>query len=246
MAVFYEPETKMATNMKIVGQSDVDKAAYRYYGHLDVWAKGGFRKYQARAAIKKLEKISEVGGEATFRVELVDGIAFTATARTIVFSQLAGEHKLGPQPGDFPVIPGSKPPLSDRGEAIKTLTGFLLICGFIYWMVSGPSSNKQVPTPVTAPPAYTKVSESEAQVMTKVLCEDRMKSGLKSPSSADFETWSQAKFDGKSSATLSSYVDAQNGFGARIRTRFVCKARYTGGDHSQLENWKIVDFVVFQ
>lgn len=83
--------------------------------------------------------------------------------------------------------------------------------------------------------------------MAVTLCKDHVKNTLRSPSTADFPFFNQAIYDGKRRATLASYVDAQNGFGATIRTNFVCVVEYNGGGSpSEFGSWKIVDFAVLQ
>jgi hypothetical protein len=119
---------------------------------------------------------------------------------------------------------------------------FVISAGILYFNIEAVD-----PPPTPQPTAEKNVlTESTAQVMAKTLCEMRVKDSLKSPSTADFPFFSQATFDGNRQATLSSYVDAQNGFGAMIRTNFVCTVEYSGGDIGAFESWKIVDFIVLQ
>lgn len=65
----------------------------------------------------------------------------------------------------------------------------------------------------------------------KTICELAIKRQLKSPSSADFVWTSMPTKVGSGTYQWSSYVDAQNSFGATVRTSFYCEAECTG--HSE-------------
>lgn len=71
-------------------------------------------------------------------------------------------------------------------------------------------------------------------------CRDAVKLRLKAPASADFP--------GAGSATIthtgknwfvSSYVDAQNGFGAQIRSEWTCTATHTGSNNFRINSVNI-------
>ena len=227
----------MTAHIKVKDSPNVKLAALSSGGCLDVWTKEGYRRYQARAAIKKLEKQSASPNEVTFKIEMVDGLTFTGVSHLSVFSHLERDYRQGPQPGDFVIVPGAKPPSKRAEWAVLLLIGAVIV-----WCFTGGETK----TPSPAPSQNQVLSESTAQVMAKTICEMRVKDTLKAPSTADFPFFSQATFDGSRRATLSSYVDAQNGFGAMIRTSFVCTVEYGGGDTGARESWKIVDFVVLQ
>jgi hypothetical protein len=78
-------------------------------------------------------------------------------------------------------------------------------------------------------------SESEAWTMAKQFIKDR----LKSPATADFgDQYSSDTVTrvGKDEFTVKGWVDAQNGFGAKVRTDFTLRLKHTGGDR-----WRLVD-----
>jgi len=56
-------------------------------------------------------------------------------------------------------------------------------------------------------------------------CQDRVREALKAPSTASFPSESEANVRDKGSgiAIVISHVDAQNAFGARLRTRWLCE-----------------------
>lgn len=61
---------------------------------------------------------------------------------------------------------------------------------------------------------------------------------LKAPSTADFQNCYQAAVAYRSDSmfTVQSYVDAQNAFGAPLRTKYTCIMKYKGGNDWQLLN----------
>ena len=81
--------------------------------------------------------------------------------------------------------------------------------------------------------------------MSITLCEMRARDTLKAPRSAKFPWVKKASFDG-SLAILNSYVDAQNSFGALIRTNYICTLRYKGGAATDSESWNIEEFMILE
>lgn len=80
------------------------------------------------------------------------------------------------------------------------------------------------------------------------MCDDFMKQSLKAPSTAEFagpfdgvQAKSLSYVNGVHTYELNSYVDAQNSFGAKIRTRFYCKVSNVSGTTS----WSLVDLQTF-
>lgn len=76
--------------------------------------------------------------------------------------------------------------------------------------------------------------EIGAFVMSQSFVEKR----LKAPSTADFCSYSDATVTdlGGGRFRVSAYVDAQNSFGAKIRTRYTCVLKSTDGDTWTLES----------
>ena len=71
-------------------------------------------------------------------------------------------------------------------------------------------------------------------------CKQNVTARLKSASTARFETVPDVRHNpGSAEAFIISHVDAQNSFGAMIRTRFICKLKKAG------EAW-IIEAVVFE
>jgi len=80
-------------------------------------------------------------------------------------------------------------------------------------------------------------STSGASVMSEQFVLEK----LKSPGSAKFASIFDQKIDdlGEGRYKVTSYVDSQNGFGALVRTNYVCTLKYVGNDKWQLENLDI-------
>jgi len=82
--------------------------------------------------------------------------------------------------------------------------------------------------------------EEDNSSMASVMIEDFVKARLKSPSTADFQgVWSGRKITKNGTEyTTRSYVDSQNGFGAMLRTNFVCTVKQISKDEWQLVAFK--------
>lgn len=82
----------------------------------------------------------------------------------------------------------------------------------------------------------------EMKTEAYVMAQNFMKKNLKSPSTADFP-FSEYKFEylGDSKMKVISYVDAQNGFGAQIRTYYEATMKFNGGDWADINNWTLIN-----
>jgi hypothetical protein len=77
--------------------------------------------------------------------------------------------------------------------------------------------------------------------MAGIQCEEFVKNRLKAPSTADFPFLDRTVIpEGANTYIVRSYVDAQNGFGAMIRSDFRCEIRYNGGEDADITNWTLV------
>jgi hypothetical protein len=99
-----------------------------------------------------------------------------------------------------------------------------------------PASPAKTPKPKKG---YTP-TEKDARIIAATLCEMRVKDGLRAPRTAKFPWAKEVSFNGKT-ATLVSYVDAENGFGAMIRTHYVCTIEYVGGKPMDTSSWRLTD-----
>ena len=75
-----------------------------------------------------------------------------------------------------------------------------------------------------------------------IVCEQHVKSRLRSPGSADFPFFGGSEHTtsaGNGRYVVRSYVDAQNAFGGLLRTTFSCTVQWRPGD-----NWQLVDLQI--
>jgi len=84
-----------------------------------------------------------------------------------------------------------------------------------------------------------------SKIMAFVMCERFVKEKLKSPATAEFAPYREqgvsANRGGRTGAySVSSYVDAQNDFGAMVRTRFRCDVHYD----SVADRWYLDDLQI--
>lgn len=77
------------------------------------------------------------------------------------------------------------------------------------------------------------VSDDQS-TMAEIMCEEFIEKRLKAPATADYTDPETSK-DG-ATYTVAGAVDSENGFGAKIRTRYVCVVRSDGDDM-----WTLVD-----
>lgn len=78
-----------------------------------------------------------------------------------------------------------------------------------------------------------------------VYCRRYVERSLKAPSTADFP-WSPDRTFILPDQTyvVKSYVDAQNGFGAMIRSQWHCKIKFMGGETMNVDNWQLKELEI--
>lgn len=81
-------------------------------------------------------------------------------------------------------------------------------------------------------------SYSHDKYDAQVLAEKEVKNRLKSPSSADF-CWSPTVSRSGNTWTVSGYVDAQNSFGATVRSNYTVKITFTSKDYYRVDSCSI-------
>lgn len=82
-----------------------------------------------------------------------------------------------------------------------------------------------------------KPTSGPTKIDAALICEQFVENQLKAPSTAKFQNSYDAKVSvSNGEYTVTSYVDSQNGFGAMIRTTYVCTVTYLGSD-----KWHLVD-----
>jgi len=86
-------------------------------------------------------------------------------------------------------------------------------------------------------------SEKPSKIDAFFTCKEYVKNNLKAPATADFQSYYDAyvKKAGQNKYEILSYVDAQNSFGAKLRTRYICDIKYVGNDEWELEKLSFIN-----
>jgi hypothetical protein len=117
----------------------------------------------------------------------------------------------------------------------------LLVLGVIGWLAIAltPTSSTAPPANITSTPRAQAPADAD-ETNAFVMCKDFVKDRLKAPASADFP-WldRQVTKRGPGRFTVVSYVDAQNAFGAKIRTHYSCTVSFKGGSVFALRDWTL-------
>jgi hypothetical protein len=76
-----------------------------------------------------------------------------------------------------------------------------------------------------------------------IMCEQFITDRLISPTTAEFPSFRDQRVEQQDDVTwiVWSYVDAQNRFGAMIRTRYWCEVKYLGN-----ERWRLIDYELYE
>jgi hypothetical protein len=78
--------------------------------------------------------------------------------------------------------------------------------------------------------------------MAFVQCKNFVEESLKAPSTADFPFLDfTSTEEAENEYLVSSYVDAENSFGAKVRSDWTCRISYVGGDDADIASWTLVD-----
>lgn len=89
---------------------------------------------------------------------------------------------------------------------------------------------------------------ADESIMAAIQCKDFVQDKLKSPSTAEFQSASSAKimrpYPDQQKYTVLSYVDAQNSFGAKIRTRFICEVERGSKNSNGYYSWRLIDLML--
>jgi hypothetical protein len=116
---------------------------------------------------------------------------------------------------------------------------FLVLILFIVIYVATVPSESNTTTHASVTSSHI-VADYEAHLIAERFIKER----LKAPSTADFP-WGtyRANHLPNDSWIVSSYVDAQNSFGAKLRSNWVCELKYNGrGELADPGNWTLTGF----
>jgi hypothetical protein len=129
-----------------------------------------------------------------------------------------------------------------RKEYILTIIGVVIMAcvavALVYHKSKGPDLPDLTPDEKIQASAVRRANEAEEVIAEEksnaaVYCQLQVTHFLKAPSTAQFGSETVAPL-GPHRWRVESYVDAENSFGARLRTRYRCEATYLGN-----ENWKL-------
>lgn len=83
---------------------------------------------------------------------------------------------------------------------------------------------------IVAPPARERANVANPRTVWRI-CQERIAAELKAPASAEFPSYSDNAITHSGALwTVDSYVDSQNSFGAKLRTRYSCTASFNPND----------------
>ncbi len=83
---------------------------------------------------------------------------------------------------------------------------------------------------------------AELESKAFIISQHFVKEKVKAPSTAQFPSFDfQSIHLGEGRYKVTSYVDAQNSFGAMIRTNYTAILKYNSGDWADYRNWTLED-----
>ncbi len=132
----------------------------------------------------------------------------------------------------------------------KASTGVLVGCLNVVFVVaislvlvtcSGPNEPPRTPEQAAQEKAERLVKDLKLHAFG--ICKKVVEQSLKAPATAEFSgfTWESVRKRPMDVFEVRSYVDAQNSFGAQIRTNFSCRLHYRGGNSLDGNNWELMD-----
>lgn len=92
-------------------------------------------------------------------------------------------------------------------------------------------------------PSDTKSSDESS--MAFIQCKEFVKERLKAPSSADFPFLDyQASILTDNHYFITSYVEAQNAFGVKLKNNYTCSVKWDVADSSAIRNWELISLQI--
>jgi hypothetical protein len=115
--------------------------------------------------------------------------------------------------------------------AVGVAIPVLLIAGIIYFIYDYASQ-----------PAV--VSDEDVSTAALVECEDYVKNQLTSPATADFAPQPEQTQRNGNTFRIVSYVDSENGFGAKLRSNYDCVIQWNGQKIDHAPNWTLLSLIL--
>jgi hypothetical protein len=125
-----------------------------------------------------------------------------------------------------------------RGRTVVIIVVLIVVAFFLHYINTSNNSNQES----TSNSSLTNL-ESDAFISSR----EFVKRELKSPHTASFPIldFTCTVKESDSSFNVISYVDSQNAFGASIRTKYIIKLKYTGGDAHDINSWNLINIFLF-
>lgn len=138
---------------------------------------------------------------------------------------------------------------TSTGKALLTVGAIMgiLLCVAIFAVmmivpgIKRPAENSPASLSVASapPPAAKDWNSTTSKIEAFVMSQEFMKRRLKAPGSADFPWYTDSEVfvlhRGAGLFRVNAYVDAQNSFGAKLRTRYICELKDEGK-----ESWALI------
>lgn len=206
-------------------------------------------RYNVRNAVKAVEIIHPDKKSPTVKIVLFDDRVIVAIIGKRDFSELTEAVVQGPDgSGDMFVSVFSKN--KEQPDTIPTLWGLGILGAFIMIMVNvlplffkPPMTSSAIQPNIPVEASALTLDKASSTALAQTLCHEQIKKEARSPKSLDFPWGGQVDIlDGKN-ILLTSYFDAQNAFGAEIRTHYLCQITMTGSNPSSVYDWSLKEIV---
>lgn len=117
--------------------------------------------------------------------------------------------------------------------------GFLIFLGVILFFIYRGCDNDNKSTGKAG--NYTAESTEKPKLQEAwIISQTYVKVVLKAPATAEFPYDNAGGSIEENRYNINAYVDAQNSFGALLRSNYYCKMDYKGGNWSDINNWDLI------
>jgi len=228
--------------LKIIGGTYPNQNGDLFWGHITVRdEQKNFIRYCLRGYNATLETVAQDRGTHIFKIYPKDGTEIVIKGDKKLYQNIQKILEQPVRPEDVTRHIFSKK--ESRSIKANGTSQLLLVAVaalfFFMWLGKEPSSKPVMES------KYKQVDTSDAEAIAQTLCNMRVKEGLKAPRTAKYPWTANVHVSG-GRASMTSYVDAQNSFGALIRTHYFCAVQYGGGKPGDVANWSVVDFSVIE
>jgi len=131
-----------------------------------------------------------------------------------------------------------------KGSRIVRFGGSFLVAALIGGSIAKLTMSA-APPKQRAPQSATVATVAARNVGSKGgafnFCKRAVEASLKAPSTAKFQSVLGATISqyGDETFSVESYVDSQNGFGAMLRSNYICTVTYLGGNRWRLDGFEL-------